>query len=149
MTAGYEAARLLDCQMHGEAIETDSVEIQSLHIVRRESTDILAIPDQLVVSAINLIRLNAARPISSEEVASKLTVSRRNLDQKFHRYLRRTLHEEINRVRIQKITDTLRESNLSITQIAYDYGFNGADHLCNFFIRHQGIPPGEYRRKFK
>ncbi|MBN2210231.1 MAG: substrate-binding domain-containing protein [Sedimentisphaerales bacterium] len=147
-TAGYEGARLLDFRMRGEAIDTGIVEIQSLYVVRRESTDILAVSDPLLASAIRLIRLNAARPLSAEEVAEKLMVSRRSLDQKFTHYLGRTVYEEITRVRIERIAETLRESNLSITQVAYEYGFNGADHLCNFFTRHQGMSPGEYRRKY-
>ncbi len=147
-TAGYEGAHLLDGRMRGEAIATENVEIESLHVVQRESTDVLAVADPLLVSAIQIIRRNADRPMSAEEVAEILMVSRRSLDIKFNRHFGRTVHEEINRVRIEHIARTLRESTLSVTKIAYNNGFNGADHLCNFFIRHQGVSPGEYRSKF-
>ncbi|MBN2210886.1 MAG: substrate-binding domain-containing protein [Sedimentisphaerales bacterium] len=146
--AGYEAAELLDQRMRGQTVECTSVHIRSTHVVNRESTDVLAVPDATVAEAVHFIRNNSSKILDVQDVVKHLAVSRRSLDQKFSAKLGRTVHEEIARVRVKKIADMLRETSLPITKIAYDCGFNGADHLGRYFRRHNGVSPGEFRRQF-
>ncbi|MCP4452647.1 MAG: helix-turn-helix domain-containing protein, partial [Planctomycetes bacterium] len=58
----------------------------------------------------------------------------------------RQWHQEITRARIERITRLLLETNRSVTQIAFDLGFNGPDRVSRYFQRHQGIPPSSRSR---
>jgi transcriptional regulator GlxA family with amidase domain len=39
----------------------------------------------------------------------------------------------------------LRDSELSLAQIAHAVGFTGAAQLARVFCQHTGVPPGTYR----
>jgi AraC-like DNA-binding protein len=40
----------------------------------------------------------------------------------------------------------LRESKLSIAEIAEELEFSTQGHFTRFFVMHRGVPPAEYRR---
>lgn len=41
----------------------------------------------------------------------------------------------------------LRNSSMSVTDVAYACGFSGTSYFCELFHRHYGITPNEYRKK--
>ena len=102
-----------------------------------------------MVEAVRFIRNNAARPICVEDVLNEVIISRRYLDQKFHTALGHSVHEEITRIRAERIAQMLLETDRTISQIAYDLGFTSPDHIGRFFRRHKGINPSDFRRNYK
>jgi YesN/AraC family two-component response regulator len=58
------------------------------------------------------------------------------------------VHEEINRVRIDRIQQLLRESDRSIFQIALDMEYAGTDNFWRYFKKATGMTPLQYRRKY-
>ena len=80
-------------------------------------------------------------------VADMLVISRRSLEQRFRKVVGRTVHEEIQFARVDRITRLLVETNLSISQIAHVLNFSSTKQLDRVFIRHSGMTPSEYRRK--
>jgi LacI family transcriptional regulator len=145
---GYEAAELLRRSMAGEDISDKTVVIHPTRVVSRQSTDVLAIEDPEVAEAIRFIRQTAARPIAVQDVLETVAISRRRLDQKFCRIVGHPIHREITLARIERIAQLLLETNLSVTQVAYDLGFHGPDHVGRYFRRHKGISPTDYRRRY-
>jgi len=146
--AGYEAAEMLHGLMKGKK-RTDAVIIaRATHVVARQSTDILAIDDAEVAGAINFIRQNARRAIQLFDVVNSGTLSQRALQQRFKKVLGRTIHDEINRVRIDHICQLLLNTHKSISDIALELEFNSAEHIARYFKKEKGIVPREFRKQF-
>ncbi len=145
--AGYQAAELLAQAMAGQDVSDRTVIIHPTEIIARQSTDILAIDDPDVARAVRFIRQASLSPLTVENVLETVAVSRGHLDRRFLQILGHPIHQEITRARIERITRLLLETNRSVTQIAFDLGFNGPDRLSRYFHRHQGMSPREYRHR--
>ncbi|MCM1252211.1 MAG: AraC family transcriptional regulator [Clostridium sp.] len=65
----------------------------------------------------------------------------------FKKYLRDTPVSYITKFRLRKSLAALLESDLSITEIAYEYGFGGASYYCETFRKYYGISPLQYRKE--
>ncbi len=144
---GYEAANLLDRMMSGEVVATDSPLItQPLGIQVRESTDSVAIDDEDVAKALQYIRQNATTNIRVNDILQHIDLSRRAFEHRFNKWVGRTPHEEIQRVRMNRVKELLRETKLSMHQIAERVGFEHAEYLGAAFKREVGLSPGTYRR---
>lgn len=144
---GYEAARLLHLLMRGEAVPP-AVLVPPLGIVTRGSTDVLAISDPDVKSAVRFIREHALQDIHVEDVMRQAVVSRRILENRFKKLLGRTPHEEIERVRINFVKELLRNTELSLQQIAARCGYKHVEYMCVAFKRATTLSPGRYRSQF-
>ena len=146
--AGYEAAELLARLMHGEKMRDQVIIDQTSHLVTRQSTDILSIPDQDVTRAVNYIRRHARQSVHVSDVVAATTTSRRGLQQRFRQILGRSVHDEIRRVRVQQVIQMLVETNLSISQIARMLGYTGIEHISRYFRQEMSMSPLTYRKKF-
>jgi LacI family transcriptional regulator len=146
--AGCEAAELLHRLMNGEKDKGRIIIAQATKVVARQSTDILAIEDREVATAVRFIRQNAKRMIQIGDVAAYAALSQRALQQRFRKVLGRTIHDEINRVRIEQICRLLLDTKKSVSQIATELEFSGDDHIARYFKKEKGVSPREYRRQF-
>jgi len=148
--AGYEAARVLDKLMRGQKIAENEKEVPifPLHVVTRQSTDIMAIEDRQVAEAVHFIRKNSRKVIQVSDVAEAVGLSRRALEQRFRRVLARSVHEEIKYTRVNQVANILIGTNLSISQIARLLGYPDASNISRYFKQQKGISPLDYRRKF-
>jgi LacI family transcriptional regulator len=147
--AGYDAAALLDRLMNGEKMNGQIILQDPSHVVTRQSSDIIAVNDQDVAHALVFIREHYKDPITVENVANEVNLSRRHLYKKFKETLGRSVHKEIKNMRIEHICKLLTESDLSIYQIAMSLESTGIEHLARYFQNEKGITPQEYRKKFR
>ncbi len=147
--AGYDAAALLDRLMHGEKMNGQIILQNPSHVVTRQSTDIIAVTDQDVAHALVYIREHYKDPITVDDVANEVNLSRRHLYKKFMESLGHSVHKEIKKTRIDYICKLLTESDLSIYQITMSLGFTGIEHIARYFQKEKGISPHEYRKKFR
>jgi LacI family transcriptional regulator len=146
--AGYEAGHILHKKINGEKVQKTNVIIRPHSVVTRQSTDIIAIEDENIRNALNYIRKNAThRALSIEEVVQSTTLSRRTLENKFARYLKRSILSEIKRIRIWQISKLLTDTNLTISEIAFDTGFLSVQNISRYFKNQTGYTPKEYRKK--
>jgi LacI family transcriptional regulator len=145
--AGHEAAKLLDHLMAGGSMEGQTVPVRPTHIVTRMSTDILAVTDPAVASALRFIRLNAHRMIQVNDVVEATNVSRRVLEKRFKTILRRSVHQEIRRVRVGHIVALLVDTHMRIREIAAKAGFDGVEHISRYFRHETGVSLREYRKR--
>ena len=142
---GYRAAQLLDRVMSGEKCGETTVVGGPTHVVARSSTNILLVEDQAVSDAIRFIREHADRPLQVDDVAEAIAVSRRTLQQRFSRAVGRSVHSQILRERVNRITQMLAETDLTVTQIARKLNFSSAKQLDRVFTKFQGVTPTAYR----
>ena len=148
--AGYEAAQVLGKLMGSQKVEENEQEItvSPLHVLTRQSTDILAIEDKQVAEAENFIRNHSNQVIQVGDVAEAASLSRRALEQRFKKVLAHSVHEEIKRSRVNQMAKMLTGTNLSISQIAWSLGFPYTNNISRYFKQQKGISPMEYRKKY-
>jgi len=144
--AGYECAAMLDQMMAGKIPENQTIVIQPTHIKSRQSTDILAIEDPEIVEAIQFIRLNSQKLIQIDDVANAVMLSRRTLTKRFRKVVGHSVYKEIRQVRVNRISQMLVETNMSISQIALSMGYTSVDHISRVFKDKKGISPLEFRK---
>ncbi|MHC4074952.1 MAG: XylR family transcriptional regulator [Planctomycetota bacterium] len=145
--AGYEAAKMLHNILTGKKTDKKTIIIKPLYVVTRQSSDILEIQDSELSAALQYIHQHYKVPVQVNDVADAVGVSRRVLEKRFRKYLGRSLHDEIRRVRIEHISWLLLETDLSVTRIAYTLGFSCPETFSSFFKRGKGISPLNYRQK--
>lgn len=144
---GYEAARLLDRWMQGGAPPSEPVRIQPQGLVVRQSTDFLAVDNDVVAAALRFISTNSQRPIGPDDVAKAIGVETRTLQNYFRRVIDRPIAAEIRRLRIERAKRELVQSGRRLSEIARDTGFGESIRMCEVFRREVGMTPSEYRNQ--
>jgi transcriptional regulator GlxA family with amidase domain len=76
-----------------------------------------------------------------------LLVSRSTLERRFKALLGFLPHDEIVRVRIDRIERLLRGTEYPLWRIAEIVGLSDEPHLNRYFKLYRGLAPGEFRRR--
>ncbi len=147
--SGYQAAATLALMMDGQKPSSLDVRIEPIGVVTRPSTDVLAIDDRSVATALSHIRQRACLGVSVDEIARLTSASRSQLEKKFRRYLGRSPQAEIRRVQVAKIKLLLQETDYPLKRIAEMTGFEHLEYMCVLFKRLTGDSPGSYRKKMQ
>ena len=144
---GYVAAKLLDSLMQGEAPPDGPVLIPPLHIVMRQSSDVVAIDDPQVARAVQFIRENACDGITVHDVVRAADMSRSSLERRIRSLLGRSPHDEILRVRLEQARQLLARTDLSLEAVAQRCGFQTPQYFSTAFRRESQLTPGAYRKQ--
>ncbi len=147
--AGYEAARCLDALMAGKSLNEPVIWIKPTYVVIRPSSDLMAVKDATIIEAVKYVYDNIDKPIQVNDLQRELAIARRVLYSKFKQNLGCSVHQFIKKVRVDKIKVLLRETDLTINQIAQKMGFPGADHFAKYFRSIQGENPAQYRQNHR
>ena len=147
---GYEAAAVLDRLMGGRgaaaAAEPKLLTVPPAELVVRSSSDVLAVPDDQVATAMRYMQAHACDPMRVEDMMDVLKVSRRTLEKRFRTIFGRTLHDEIRRLQFERARQLLYDTDLKIPQVATKCGFRDAKRFTTLFREEFGSPPIMYRR---
>lgn len=143
---GYEAAKLLDRMVRGEADLQESVLVSPLGIIGKQSTDALAIDDPLIVRAMRFIQNYAFQGIVVEDILREVPVSRRYLELQFKRYFGRLPAEEIRHLRLERGRELLAQTDDSVESIATVCGYAGATQFGVAFRKRFGQTPLAFRK---
>ncbi len=146
---GYRAAALLDRMMRGQSRKPQRLLVEPMHVVARRSTDIVALDDPEVAAAVHFIQDHATEPIAVSDIVAAVMISRRALELRFQKAIGRSLHAEIRRVRLERATRLLVETDLPITRVAEASGFGQASYLSQVFCQSFGSTPARYRRRMR
>lgn len=144
---GYRAAELLDRMMRGRVRRPRRLVAEPLYVVTRRSTEIVAFEDPEVAAALRFLHDHAAEPMRVDDLVRQLAISRRNLEVRFQRAVGRTLHAELQRVRLERAQRLLIETDLPIPAVAQAAGYSTACYFIQVFRRAQGTTPVKYRRQ--
>jgi LacI family transcriptional regulator len=144
---GYEAAALLDQLMAGAKPPRQALLIEPLGVTARQSTDVLAIDDAHVASAVRYIREQACHGATVNDVLEQVPLSRTILERRFRKYLGRSPQAEIRAVQLKRVKQLLGETDLRLEQIAELAGYEHPEYLSVVFKRETGLTPGKYRRQ--
>ncbi len=146
---GYEAAALLDRLMRRENVDQTDSYIEPLGIVTRRSTDTLVIPHAGAARALSFLRRHFQERITLKDVAADLRVTLRSIQDAFKTHVGRSLHGELDRLRVERAKDRLQDASLKLEAVAIACGFSNPRHFRRTFLRETGLTPQQYRRDLK
>jgi LacI family transcriptional regulator len=142
---GYRAAQELEKIFQGARQKYQVIRVPHRGIAARQSTNIFAVNDPDVVAALNYIHENFSHRIGVTEIATASGLSRRTLEARFKRHMKKSILGTLNDLRIENCCQLLRETDLSIADIAAQSGYNTPEYLHRVFLKSQGLTPRHYR----
>ena len=104
-------------------------------------------PTKLAVAVANYVQHHLSEPISAEELAGELYLSRPHLSAKFKKETGQTLTDFILRAKTEEAKRLLRYTDKSVTAIGAYLGFSSPGHFSRVFRRYAGRTPSEYRER--
>ncbi|AKJ65681.1 xylose operon transcription regulator XylR [Kiritimatiella glycovorans] len=143
---GYEAARVLDRIINGEAPPEEPVRVSPRDVQLRRSTDMLAIEQPAIAGALRYIWDHFADRINVLDVIARTGMSRSFVYQEFDRALGHSIAKEITRCRIEHACRMLRETENSVNEVAIESGFGSVVSFCRAFARETGKTATEFRK---
>ncbi len=143
---GYRAAQILDRMLRGRRPPARPVVVKPVGVIVRGSSDVLAIEDPVVATALRLVRTQAHRTLRVDDIARTVAVGRRSLEISFRQAMGHGVYEEIVRTRLANAQRLLLETALPMPAIAASVGLSHAAHLSALFRVRLGMSPTAYRR---
>lgn len=104
--------------------------------------------NRIIENTIKFIHQNLASVLSLEIIAENLHISASHLSRTFKKYCDESLTEYINKTRIEKAKEYLKDSTMLTYEIANQVGYNDATYFSSIFKKHTGFSPSEYRQKY-
>jgi LacI family transcriptional regulator len=142
---GYKAAECLNMVMKGKSRKRKTIFYGPLGVIARHSTEVFHVNHPLVSRSLQFISENATLCISVGHVVAQSGVSRRTLEMKFREVLGRSILEEINRVKLDKVRTALISTSLPIAEIAENFGFDNVAYMKKMLQREFGMTVQGFR----
>jgi AraC family transcriptional regulator len=132
----------------GFALEETALSVVAA--AQTEATGILPAPPSSqrdrAVAAARYIETHAAEPVSLTAVAQEVGLSPFHFLRAFRRAIGLTPHQYLLRMRLIHAITLLRDTRLSITEVAYQSGWGDLSNFIRTFGREIGCSPREFRR---
>jgi AraC family transcriptional regulator len=132
----------------GFALEETALAVVA--VAQTEATGILPAPPSSqrdrTVAAARYIESHAAEAVSLTAVAQEVGLSPFHFLRSFRRAIGLTPHQYLLRMRLIHAITLLRDTQLSITQVAYQSGWGDLSNFIRTFRRDIGCSPREFRR---
>ncbi|MCO8124883.1 DNA-binding transcriptional regulator [Stieleria sp. TO1_6] len=144
---GYRACEILSQMLQGIQPDLEIEYVPPKSVSERLSTNVVAVDDLELANVCRFIRQHACDGINVADVTEVTTLSRRQLERRFREELGRTPHEQITAVQIDRVKQLLRETEMTLEQIAPKAGYSHKESLSAVFKRETGQTPGDYRRR--
>ena len=102
--------------------------------------------DETVSACISYFRKNLGSRITLELLAQANAISKQALIRKFRRCTGKTPMDYLSTLRLERSKELLKDTTLSIGEIAAQCGFDNVYYFSNHFKHHTGISPSSYRK---
>ena len=99
----------------------------------------------LLTNTVSLMEANTEEPIDLDSIARYMTISRRQLERLFNKYLSCTPSRYYLQVRLAKAQRLLTQTSMSITDIGVACGFSTSPHFSKSYREFFGIAPSHER----
>ncbi len=113
-------------------------------------------PDQLieqtrvehpgVSEAIELMASNIEEPLTTDDIAGHINISRRQLERLFKKYLNAVPSRYYLQIRLEQARELIMNTQTSIAEIGLSCGFSSGAHFSTAYRTHFGLTPSEERR---
>lgn len=107
----------------------------------------LGVGDDKLLKALKAMEAHLETPLSRERLADLAGVSLRQLERSFQSHLGRGMHEHYLALRLGRSRQLLRETSLSVLEVALAAGFASASQFSRAFRRTFGFTPREARQR--
>jgi DNA-binding response OmpR family regulator len=127
-------------QLSNKGVKRSLIEPEPTHI------QVTSLDEKLIESAVKYVEKNMARAdLSVEELSRQLGMSRVHLYKRMRQITGKTPIEFIRVLRLKRAAQLLRESQLNVSEIAYQVGFNNPKYFANYFKQEFGVLPSVYQ----
>ena len=99
-----------------------------------------------LVEAVELMEANLEEPLSSDELADHVGVSRRHLERLFKKQLDQVPSQYYLELRLEQARQLLRTTELPVLDVASRCGFASASYFSTAYRNHYQMTPREERR---
>jgi transcriptional regulator GlxA family with amidase domain len=100
-----------------------------------------------LMEAVALMEANLEEPMSLDELAQHVGLSRRQLERLFQKHLSCVPTRYYLELRLAKARQLLLQTSMSIVDVAFASGFVSAPHFSKCYRDFYGIPPRDERRQ--
>jgi len=118
----------------------ENLDVQDVDAAK-ESTDLTTLKHM-----ITYIEEHFKERITLESIALAGVCCKSRCSMLFKKYLRDTPITYTTKLRLKKSLVALLETDLDITEIAFEHGFGGASYYCETFQKYYGTSPLKYRK---
>lgn len=146
--SGYETARIMHKMIENPSGKFNDIVVQPTQVVSRVSTDIFASADKYIVNALRYIHENLDKNLKVDQVLKEVPMSRRSLEKRFMLTTGYPVYEYIYNKRIERFTQKLLETDMTIFEIALDLGLSDSKNIARQFKQIKGLTPVAYRKKY-
>lgn len=109
---------------------------------------ITSLDEKLIEKAVKYVEDNMSRTeLSVEELSRELGMSRVHLYKKLLQITGKTPIEFIRVIRLKRAAQLLRESQLHVSEVAFEVGFNNPKYFSRYFKDEFGVLPSVYQEK--
>lgn len=104
---------------------------------------------EIMVTLLNWIEKHYSEHISLTEMASLCGINEKYLCRLFKSYTNRTPMDYVNRFRVDRSALSLAVNNRSVTEAAFENGFNDLSYFSRTFRKYKGVTPKKYAADHK
>lgn len=97
-------------------------------------------------STIDYLLKNYSEPVTLEQCANIACMSPSHFSRLFHSLTSMTFKEYLNKIRIDKACQMLKEKDYSVTELSLAVGFNSSSYFSHVFRQQTGMTPLSYRK---
>ncbi len=103
---------------------------------------------RLINKTEDYIEINLGKQITLSDAAKNVNFSEYHFHRLFSKYSNETFKQFITRIKMERSAIYLATySKISITEIAYKYGYNSSSSYNKAFKKHFGMSPTEFRKE--
>lgn len=130
---------LVETRKRNQAIFEEQIRIEPSKIT------VSSLDEKLIKKALEYAEINISNTeFSVEELSRELGMSRVHLYKKLLSLTGKTPIEFIRVIRLKRAAQLLEESQLTVSEIAYEVGFNNPKYFRKYFKEEFGILPSQY-----
>ena len=107
----------------------------------------LNINNPRLIKAIDFMRQNLDAPLTCQELANASNISARQMERLFNQYLQQSPGQYYLHLRLEKTQQLLRQSSLSVLQVATACGFSSTSYLARCYQKKYGCSPRQERAR--
>jgi transcriptional regulator GlxA family with amidase domain len=105
----------------------------------------LATTDDVLKKALLQMRQNIETPLTVDEVARRVSLSRRSLERRFEKTLGKSPSDCYLSMRLEQAALLLSRTDQTVAAIATSTGFCDTSHFARIFRQHRGMTPAQAR----
>lgn len=153
LNLGLSAEKMKQYYQEISILDTDRIQSIS-HIaqilVKHILLENMLIPnwDEDIQRALHYIHANLCTPLTIQGISKNANLSKSVLYRRFHGCFGCTVSQYINKQRIAKAKELLKQGNLSVEDVSQQAGFSDHAYFSRVFKKEVGLSPMKYKRSY-